>query len=212
MKKIIIISLMVLLLSGCKIDYTINLNEDMTYNEHIVIEEDNDFYQLYDVETTKKMIDSYTNHKSVEGNKTIITLDKSNTLFSSIEENEYLKEYVTKIEIEEGTNYSVKIFLNDKFKELLNGDGHTANKVGNLKLKINFPFEVVKANNTSKEGNTYVWEMAYQDTLDAIYFVFDNPKKLQANLKKGLKILIMCGTFIVFGGLAFYINAKFQKK
>lgn len=188
MKKIFILCVLSLLLFGCKAEYSIKINEDLSVDETIIGLEDEEFYSKYYKSTKDRVIDivtirneeylkkfNYTKEKVVEG---VYTGAKATTTFSDLQSyfnsSEAYKQFYSewKHSIENGI---VTIELKDKFEK--NGNCLDRYIIDNCDVSISLPFKVVKnnADNYDKNTNTYTWYIDIDEPKD-IYIKFDTTK------------------------------------
>lgn len=202
MKKIIII-LCLILLSGCNINYDLKINENLTYNENINISADDDHFIENIPEDWDKIKSEYSYSENKFGGKTNASLTKNNTDLMTLDENELVKKFVGKVKITEGNNIKIVIIFNDIFWEAIKGNATFRNSVNDIKFSLDVPFEVINANNTSKEGNKLVWDFNTDTKTEILRVEFKNPKMVESFLKRNVVIIIILFVLLVFVGTAF---------
>lgn len=202
MKKILII-LCLILLSGCDIKYDLKINEDLTYNENISISEEENYFIENIPEDWDKIKQEYSYSENKYLGKTNASLIKNNTDFMSLSENELVKRFVGKVKITEGNTIKIVIIFNDFFWEAIKGNAQFSNSVDDITLKLDIPFEVVNANNTTTEGNKLIWKFNKDTKSEIMRLEFKNPHIVENFLKRNIVIIIILGVLLVFVGSAF---------
>lgn len=202
MKKILII-LCLILLSGCDINYELKINEDLTYNENISVSAEENYFIENIPEDFPKMKQEYSYSESKYLGKTNASLIKNNTELMTLTENELVKKYVGKVKITEGNTIKIVVIFNDLFWEAIKGNAQFSNSVNDITFKIDMPFEVVNANNTTVEGNKLVWKFNKDTTSEIMRVEFKNPKAVESFLKRNVVIIIILIVLLAFVGTTF---------
>ena len=121
----------------------------------------------------------------------------------TLADNELIKRFVGKDKITEGNTIKVVIIFNDFFWEAIKGNAQFSNSVDDITLKLDIPFEVVNANNTTTEGNKLIWKFNKDTKSEIMRLEFKNPNIVENFLKRNIVIIIILGVLLVFVGSAF---------
>ena len=179
-KKIILLILVMLLFSGCSVNYDLYVNSDLTVNERVTAYEGadslktktgqeakaaaNTFYDLYKIDGVNYSF------STVENNGLVTSI--TTTSFKSLEDyEEYFKSdivkevNITKKDSNITIEYKQNVPLNDYSSRSLIYDDITVN--------LNIPFKVTKHNADSVKGNTYTWNINKDGKLKDIKITFN---------------------------------------
>lgn len=213
--KYIVISVLLLLVTGCSGNYNVKINEDMSVNEelYLTIENKEGLYQ----KTLKIFNDNNVKEKDYE----VVLSDDNlkityNASYNSIEEyilnSKVYHQLIDNIELNKSNNY-VDLYVNEKLK-LSNSDmkqnGTNLTDLDVLQVNIENPFEVNFSNAELVTDNVYTWTIKNGDI----------EKKIQMQFKPSLDIfpyrqvivlsvVIIC--FVIIG-VSIYIRYKKSQK
>lgn len=213
--KYIVISVLLLLVTGCSGNYNVKINEDMSVNEelYLTIENKEGLYQ----KTLKIFNDNNVKEKDYE----VVLSDDNlkityNTSYNSIEEyilnSKVYHQLIDNIELNKSNNY-VDLYVNEKLKlsnSNMKQNGTNLTDLDVLQVNIENPFEVNFSNAELVTDNVYTWTIKNGDI----------EKKIQMQFKPSLDIfpyrqvivlsvVIIC--FIIIG-VSIYIRYKKSQK
>lgn len=196
MKKILLTCILLICLTGCNIDYNININDDFSYSENASIVEIPEYYEENIIEGWNEILTEY-NGKVNNGDKVNISLEKTTEKINKIKKNKYIDKFVGDITFSEGSTYIIKIKFNNAAKTSLYGGLDYPASVEYAKLNITLPFKVISSNATEVNGNTLTWIFDSKDK-DSIELEFENPHVLLTFFKYfGLVLLVICAIGVV---------------
>ena len=213
--KYIVISVLLLLVTGCSGNYNVKINEDMSVNEesYLTIENKEGLYQ----KTLKIFNDNNVKEKDYE----VVLSDDNlkityNASYNSIEEyilnSKVYHQLIDNIELNKSNNY-VDLYVNEKLKlsnSNMKQNGTNLTDLDVLQVNIENPFEVNFSNAELVTDNVYTWTIKNGDI----------EKKIQMQFKPSLDIfpyrqvivlsvVIIC--FIIIG-VSIYIRYKKSQK
>ena len=213
--KYIVISVLLLLVTGCSGNYNVKINEDMSVNEelYLTIENKEALYQ----KTLKIFNDNNVKEKDYE----VVLSDDNlkityNASYNSIEEyilnSKVYHQLIDNIELNKSNNY-VDLYVNEKLKLSnlnMKQNGTNLNDLDVLQVNIENPFEVNFSNAELVTDNVYTWTIKNGDI----------EKKIQMQFKPSLDIfpyrqvivlsvVIIC--FVIIG-VSIYIRYKKSQK
>lgn len=213
--KYIVISVLLLLVTGCSGNYNVKINEDMSVNEelYLTIENKEGLYQ----KTLKIFNDNNVKEKDYE----VVLSDDNlkityNASYNSIEEyilnSKVYHQLIDNIELNKSNNY-VDLYVNEKLKLSnlnMKQNGTNLTDLDVLQVNIENPFEVNFSNAELVTDNVYTWTIKNGDI----------EKKIQMQFKPSLDIfpyrqvivlsvVIIC--FIIIG-VSIYIRYKKSQK
>ena len=213
--KYIVISVLLLLVTGCSGNYNVKINEDMSVNEelYLTIENKEGLYQ----KTLKIFNDNNVKEKDYE----VVLSDDNlkityNASYNSIEEyilnSKVYHQLIDNIELNKSNNY-VDLYVNEKLKLSnlnMKQNGTNLTDLDVLQVNIENPFEVKFSNAELVTDNVYTWTIKNGDI----------EKKIQMQFKPSLDIfpyrqvivlsvVIIC--FVIIG-VSIYIRYKKSQK
>lgn len=213
--KYIVISVLLLLVTGCSGNYNVKINEDMSVNEELYlnIENKEGLYQ----KTLKIFNDNNVKEKDYE----VVLSDDNlkityNASYNSIEEyilnSKVYHQLIDNIELNKSNNY-VDLYVNEKLKlsnSNMKQNGTNLTDLDVLQVNIENPFEVNFSNAELVTDNVYTWTIKNGDI----------EKKIQMQFKPSLDIfpyrqvivlsvVIIC--FVIIG-VSIYIRYKKSQK
>ena len=213
--KYIVISVLLLLVTGCSGNYNVKINEDMSVNEelYLTIENKEGLYQ----KTLKIFNDNNVKEKDYE----VVLSDDNlkityNASYNSIEEyilnSKVYHQLIDNIELNKSNNY-VDLYVNEKLKFSnlnMKQNGTNLTDLDVLQVNIENPFEVNFSNAELVTDNVYTWTIKNGDI----------EKKIQMQFKPSLDIfpyrqvivlsvVIIC--FVIIG-VSIYIRYKKSQK
>ena len=213
--KYIVISVLLLLVTGCSGNYNVKINEDMSVNEelYLTIENKEGLYQ----KTLKIFNDNNVKEKDYE----VVLSDDNlkityNASYNSIEEyilnSKVYHQLIDNIELNKSNNY-VDLYVNEKLKLSnlnMKQNGTNLTDLDVLQVNIENPFEVNFSNAELVTDNVYTWTIKNGDI----------EKKIQMQFKPSLDIfpyrqvivlsvVIIC--FVIIGA-SIYIRYKKSQK
>lgn len=213
--KYIVISVLLLLVTGCSGNYNVKINEDMSVNEelYLTIENKEGLYQ----KTLKIFNDNNVKEKDYE----VVLSDDNlkityNASYNSIEEyilnSKVYHQLIDNIELNKSNNY-VDLYVNEKLKlsnSNMKQNGTNLTDLDVLQVNIENPFEVNFSNAELVTDNVYTWTIKNGDI----------EKKIQMQFKPSLDIfpyrqvivlfvVIIC--FVIIG-VSIYIRYKKSQK
>lgn len=213
--KYIVISVLLLLVTGCSGNYNFKINEDMSVNEelYLTIENKEGLYQ----KTLKIFNDNNVKEKDYE----VVLSDDNlkityNASYNSIEEyilnSKVYHQLIDNIELNKSNNY-VDLYVNEKLKlsnSNMKQNGTNLTDLDVLQVNIENPFEVNFSNAELVTDNVYTWTIKNGDI----------EKKIQMQFKPSLDIfpyrqvivlsvVIIC--FVIIG-VSIYIRYKKSQK
>ena len=213
--KYIVISVLLLLVTGCSGNYNVKINEDMSVNEelYLTIENKEGLYQ----KTLKIFNDNNVKEKDYE----VVLSDDNlkityNASYNSIEEyilnSKVYHQLIDNIELNKSNNY-VDLYVNEKLKLSnfnMKQNGTNLTDLDVLQVNIENPFEVNFSNAELVTDNVYTWTIKNGDI----------EKKIQMQFKPSLDIfpyrqvivlsvVIIC--FVIIG-VSIYIRYKKSQK
>ena len=210
-----VISVLLLLVTGCSGNYNVKINEDMSVNEelYLTIENKEGLYQ----KTLKIFNDNNVKEKDYE----VVLSDDNlkityNASYNSIEEyilnSKVYHQLIDNIELNKSNNY-VDLYVNEKLKLSnlnMKQNGTNLTDLDVLQVNIENPFEVNFSNAELVTDNVYTWTIKNGDI----------EKKIQMQFKPSLDIfpyrqvivlsvVIIC--FVIIG-VSIYIRYKKSQK
>ena len=188
-KKIILLILVMLLFSGCSVNYNLYINGDLTVNEKVTAQGSsyslktmtgqepkaaaNSLYDLYKIDGVKYSFSIYEDNGDI---KSIAT-----TSYKSLEdyEDKFTSDIAKEVNI---TRDGDLITLEIKQDVPLDNYASRSLIYDSISVNIDVPFKVTKHNADSVNGNTYTWNITKDGKLKNIKITF-NEKETKVSKK-----------------------------
>ncbi len=224
-KKIFLLILVTILLSGCSVKYNLYINEDLSVNETVVAYEEINLFKVKTGQNAKVAANSlFQANKIKDKEYTFTTIEDDNIVestasisFDSLEEyrNYFKTDLIKEVNITEKDNivtleYEQDVKLTDESSKSLPYES--------IEIRIYVPYMVTETNAERVEGKTYIWTIKKEQDLKDIKISFnksetDTSKKFnfglfEVNIKYSVIMIsgiITVGLLIV---LIVYINNK----
>ena len=213
--KYIVISVLLLLVTGCSGNYNVKINEDMSVNEELYlnIENKEGLYQ----KTLKIFNDNNVKEKDYE----VVLSDDNlkityNASYNSIEEyilnSKVYHQLIDNIELNKSNNY-VDLYVNEKLKLSnlnMKQNGTNLTDLDVLQVNIENPFEVNFSNAELVTDNVYTWTIKNGDIEKKIQMQF----KPSLNIFPYRQVIVLSVVIICFViiGVSIYIRYKKSQK
>ena len=178
--KIILLILVMLLFSGCTVNYNLYINDDLTVNEKITAVEDSSELKTLTGQDPKVAANSIYDYYKIDGVKyntsTISddfqTTSTVSTSFNSLEDYEdyFTSDIVKEVNI---TKKGSLITLEYKQDTPLSSYSSQSLLYDNVQVSIEVPFKVTEHNADEINGNTYIWIIKKDDELKNIKITFN---------------------------------------
>lgn len=225
MKKIILVLLFSLLVTGCTADYTLYMEKDKSFKEDFVIESPNErllelgknikstIQSRYDV-----VIPTFTyptpDLEIFKGKDTSGMKDKQ--IYASIEElNEsvYLKNVNAKAFFKEEEYTSLYITNNFDYYFYMEETEYDPINLSQIQFHIDIPFEVIETNADEVNGTVYTWNIDETTQLKTYYIQFNENKIVRKMVwDEKLIIAVVIGAILIGIGIFSLIGWYIIKK
>ena len=213
--KYIVISVLLLLVTGCSGNYNVKINEDMSVNEelYLTIENKEGLYQ----KTLKIFNDNNVKEKDYE----VVLSDDNlkityNASYNSIEEyilnSKVYHQLIDNIELNKSNNY-VDLYVNEKLKlsnSNMKQNGTNLTDLDVLQVNIENPFEVNFSNAELVTDNVYTWTIKNGDIEKKIQMQF-KPSLDIFPYRQGIVLSVVIICFVIIG-VSIYIRYKKSQK
>ncbi|MBP3765757.1 MAG: hypothetical protein J6G98_01055 [Bacilli bacterium] len=219
MKKNILLIFVFFLLTGCSVNYTLEINNDLSVEESIeasesisYFEKEFTFYERKDAidslweNMTSERDDNYT--YEYNNNDTGIIINKK---YKSLDDYLNVKNYT---QFFEKIDYSIN---GDIIKIESTGNFYPYNTqdyekfiIDNFSLKIKTSYHVIKTNADKIEGNTLIWNINSKTKDKKIYLEMNTSK----NYTKDIRIIdfkILFAIIIVISTIVLYVYYRIKK-
>ena len=184
-KRIVLILFLVIMISGCSVDYSLKINKDLSINEKITASENTDRMKSrtnLDVnQSVRYLYNIYKREDMNDDSYSIISKD-SNTAVTVNNSYKSIKEYSDKFDndiFKQKNNYKDKknVVIELDQTDLIDSKSTNRYVYDKINITIEVPFEVKESNADSVKGNRYTWYVS-KDTkeLKKIYIKFDGER------------------------------------
>ncbi len=221
MKRIVILAVCILLITGCSVKYNLTINEDLSITEGASLTGTQDFFDLYYKSTKtnvlqffldiyKEILDEYHyEYKIVNSETPYVAISKKyNTINDFINESKLFNGYFDEVKYTE--DGKIKRIETVGFNPNNPSDPDRFD-IQKQEIIIKCPF-VIKDNNAKridKKTNTLYYELDEKN--NKIIIEFDSSKKFNANMEL-IQILVICAVILVGAWVVILINKNKNKK
>ena len=223
--KIFIFLCLVLLLSGCSVEYDLTLNDDFTVSEKVVATEKTKRMEALTKQKGKQAVNYLYNMFKRNGEDITLTSreDDYNTYATAIISHEDINDYASKFSSDVFNNVNVTkdgniITFSTEQKELLSSDTNYSLLYDDITVNITIPFEVI-SNADKVNDNTYTWNIKKDSDYKTIEFSYkEGNKKDEVNINVNNEtynihygVIIVIGFVIIIGSIVLFIYIKNKK-
>lgn len=224
MKKFVVLIISILIITGCKVEYNLVINDDFTVSENVSMTGTDEFFALFYKSSKMNVVNMFLD----EGRKG--DLIKNNYKYEIIEkERPYVIATKNYNNLEEFANNT--IFLEQYFDsiEVLEENGIIKMQTKNFKpifedsldryvikattIKITSPFEILENNalEWDKKNNIYTWYIDDNTEDFSLVLAYNPSKKYQAPGDYNLLFIISGAIMIICSLIAVYALNKKNK-
>ena len=224
--KIFIFLCLVLLLSGCSVEYDLTLNDDFTVSEKVVAIEKTKRMEALTKQKGKQAVNYLYNMFKRNGEDITLTSrdDDYNTYATAIISHYDINDYASKFSSDVFDNINVTkdgniITFSTTQKELLSSDTNYSLLYDDITVNITIPFEVTSNNADKVNGNTYTWNIKKDSDYKTIEFSYkEGNKKDEVNINVNNEtynihygVIIVIGLVIIIGSIVLFVYIKNKK-
>lgn len=224
--KILMLLIFVFLVSGCSVEYNLNINEDSSINEEVVAYENTN---RLEAKTRLKgeqacnylynMFKRDNENISVNyGEKNSITYGTARTIHKNIDDfaSKFSSDIFERVEVLKNED---EIIVTALQKDKLGGDSVTSYIYDDIEINITLPFKVTEHNADSVSKNTYTWKIKKDQKEKNIKIVYkDKELPNRANItinnnKYNLKYeyFIVGGIILIILSIIVFVFIKSKK-
>ena len=188
-KKVILLILVILLFSGCSVQYDLYINEDLTVNEKVTATEDTNSLRKNTGVDPKNAANSIFKSYKIDGTQySFSTIEKNSnvtstasTSFKTLDEYEdYFKSDIVKeVNITKKDNF---VTLEYKQDVPLSTYSSKSLVYDSIQVNINVPFKVTEENADIVKGNTYTWNIRKDEDLKNMKLTFDTNETVDSKI------------------------------
>lgn len=224
--KIFIFLCLVLLLSGCSVEYDLTLNDDFTVSEKVVATEKTKRMEALTKQKGKQAVNYLYNMFKRNGEDITLTSrdDDYNTYATVITSHEDINDYASKFSSDVFDNVNVTkdgniITFSAEQKELLSSDTNYSLLYDDITVNITIPFEVTSNNADKVNGNMYTWNIKKDSDYKTIEFSYkEGNKKDEININVNNEtynihygVIIAVGLVIIISSIVLFVYIKNKK-
>lgn len=224
--KIFIFLCLVLLLSGCSVEYDLTLNDDLTVSEKVVATEKTKRMEALTKQKGKQAVNYLYDMFKRNGEDITLTSreDDYNTYATAITSHKDINDYASKFSSDVFDNVNVTkdgniITFSAEQKELLSSDTNYSLLYDDITVNITIPFEVTSNNADKVNGNTYTWNIKKDSDYKTIEFSYkEGNKKDEINISVNNEtynihygVIIAVGLVIIIGSIVLFVYIKNKK-
>ena len=212
-KKFILLILVIILFSGCSVNYDLIVNEDLTVNEKVVATESTKALKTktgQDPKTAANTLYDYYKNDGVKYKFSTISKDAdtksyATTSYKSLED--YASHF--KSDIAKEVNVTKKdSYITIEYKQDVPLTDYASKSLvyDSIAVNIDVPFKVTENNADSVKGNTYTWNITKDGSLKDIKITFNtNETNTSRKFNLGFLEVNVSYTFMLIAGIALII-------
>jgi len=209
MKKILLLIGCIFLITGCKVEYNLEINNDLTVSEEVLMTGTDDFFDIYykssrlnvvnmmfsDYEK-KKLSENGYKYEIVDGTTPYVLTKKNYNNVSDFKNKTiFVEQYFDDISVLE--NEGIITLQTEGFYRI-EPENPNRYDIASLTIKIKCAYEVLEhnASDYDKNSNTYTWYIG-RDTSDfSLNLKYDTNKVFSSSNND---LMLIVGTIIVMG-------------
>lgn len=211
--KILMLLIFIFLVSGCSVEYNLNINEDSSINEEVVAYENTNRLEsktrLKGEQACNYLYNMFKrDNEDISVNyseKNSVTYGTARTIHKDIDDfaSKFSSDIFEKVEVLRNED---EITITTVQKDKLGGDSVTSYIYDDIEINITIPFKVTEHNADSVSKNTYTWKInkdQEEKTIKIVYKDNELPNRASItinNTKYNLKY-----EYFIIGGIAFII-------
>lgn len=225
-KKIILLILVILLFTGCSVNYDLYINGDLTVNEKVTASEVSDSLKTKTGMEPKNAANSLYELYKIDGVKYSFTTSENNsvitstatTSFKSLDDyEEYFKSDIIKeVNITKKGSY---ITLKYKQDVPLSVTASRSLIYDSIAVNINVPFKVTENNADKVKGNTYTWYINKDGELKDIKITFNKDETINSKtfnfgffeINVNYQIAMLVGLILIVLLIVLFVYIKNKK-
>lgn len=224
--KIFMFLCIILLLSGCSVEYDLTLNDDLTVSEKVVATEKTKRMEALTKQKGKQAVNYLYDMFKRNGEDITLTSreDDYNTYATAITSHEDINDYASKFSSDVFDNVNVTkdgniITFSAEQKELLSSDTNYSLLYDDITVNITIPFEVTSNNADKVNGNTYTWNIKKDADYKTIEFSYkEGNRKDEVNINVNNEtynihygVIIAISLVIIIGSIVLFVYIKNKK-
>lgn len=199
MKKILLI-ITVLLLTGCSINYRIEINEDNTFNEIVSFTDSNDNLSKQNINLDiafNELVEHYKLHEGIypgikvpnnfkrndyNGTSSGALVMKNETL-KQLDLSIYLNRFFDTIELDRKNNVITLYFYDFNYEKLSDMLKEKNININTIKFRIKCPYKVKSTNSTyyDEDTNEYIWVLTKDTSIKFKYTTNEKNTQIEKN-------------------------------
>lgn len=220
MKKILLLIGCIFLITGCKVEYNLVINNDLTVLEYVNMTGTDEFFDTYykssEINVVNMVFDESRqdflkqngySYEIFDGNRPYVTAKKSYTNLEQFAQNTvFYEQYFENIDVFQNDNI---VTLKTSEFIPINPDSIDRYDIKESIIKIKTAYKVVDNNASSydEKTNTYSWYIDNETTEFSINFSYDVNEIYKPPRNSNIMLIIMTIIFMI-GLIGFYIVNK----
>jgi len=150
---------LIVIVTGCSINYDITINEDLTIDEKINIKENEFRFYESDLTSTVDLYKHFNINKNISSNNVQITMSRESNI-SNI--NNELKNYLSLNNkeynvIDENNKIKINVNFKEAFLNFMQSNMSEDALISEIKLNINAPHHIIETNADIINENIHTW-------------------------------------------------------
>ncbi len=187
-RKFLFIIFIIILCSGCRAEYNLTINDDLSVEENVLATEDEEFFEEYEKSSMGRVVgfilepyldtlneNGYVTNSHITSARSGATISKH---FDSVED--YANNTIFASQYSDKVNYSKdgnQITLSIKGQFSKAEQDQTRFPIDEAAISIKLPFKVIENNADKVNGDVYTWLFDENDTKEReIKIIFDKSK------------------------------------
>ena len=222
MKKILLLVLFIFLITGCKVEYNLVINNDLSVSESVIMTGTDEFFDSFYKSSRMNVVEMFLDegrrndlknngyqYNIVEDDTPyVVATKKYNTMEEFVNKTIFKEQYFEDLEIVKEENI---VTLKNKDFIPISPDSIERYGIKTTTLKITVPYEVIENNAVShdSDSNTYTWYINDDTEEFSLLLSYDTNKKYE-NPNDTNWLMVLCGLIIII--VLIVSNAILNKK
>ena len=207
--KYLLLFIIILITSGCSVEYNLYINEDNSITEKVIASENTKKLEsLTRSKGSSAVTYIYNMYKRNDDKIDLTTIEEAkNTKVSARTSHNDILEYSEKFKSDVFNRVYIQknnniVTFTSKQSEKLTDDDNYSLIYDDITIKIYIPFKVIEHNANSVQGNMYIWKINKNEDLKEIKFSYDEgSKKNNLNIRLNNKTYNINYVFIAISGI-----------
>lgn len=223
MKKILLLIICILIITGCKVEYNLVINNDLTISESVKMTGTDEFFDNYykssRMNVIEMMFDDYRKEDLRNGGYSYQIIDGNTPYVLASQDYVNAQDFATKTILFAQYFEDIEVYEQDGVITIethdfipINPDSIERYNIKTTKIDIKSSYKIVSHNASSydEKTNTYTWYIDDETTDFSLKFAYDTNEIYQVS-KNNTDLMLIIGTLLVISLVivfAYFMNKR----